>query len=322
MSKVIISGYYGFGNFGDEAILSILIDKLKSLNAEITVISAKPQSVNTIQTFDFKNIVRAIFRSDILISGGGSLLQDVTGIKSLLYYCWVIFTALLSGKKTIIFAQGIGPVNSPIARFIVKNLLKKCTCISVRDENSQKLLENWKIKSDLVCDPFYSLEIPAQPKTGAVGIQLRDFKTMNDEFLRQLANSVAKHFPDRKIEIYSLQDSIDLKICKQFAKLLPNPEILSGLSVDEAVERISGLDFMIAMRFHAVLAAVKSNVKTLAIDYDIKVRNLAQTASLPIIQLNAYDDFDEKFTQLKKLEIKPVNACFNLTNFENIITGE
>ena len=41
MIKVAISGYYGFKNFGDEAILSVLVNHLKTFeNADITVFSS------------------------------------------------------------------------------------------------------------------------------------------------------------------------------------------------------------------------------------------------------------------------------------------
>ena len=89
--KVVISGYYGFDNFGDDAILSVLCDKLKSLNAGVTVISSNPSKtandygVKAVKNFDIKTLVKTIKSSDILISGGGSLLQDVTSLKSLLY---------------------------------------------------------------------------------------------------------------------------------------------------------------------------------------------------------------------------------------------
>ena len=132
MSKrVVLSGYYGFKNFGDEEILSVLINKLQELKQMITVISSDPQytkkqykHIRSVYTFDIKNIIFLIAKSDILISGGGSLLQDTTSIKSLLYYLFIIFIALLFGKKVIIFAQGIGPITTPLGKFLTKILLK------------------------------------------------------------------------------------------------------------------------------------------------------------------------------------------------------
>lgn len=86
-------------------------EKLKSLSADITVISANPQKtakdflVNSVKNFDLPNLLKTISDSEILISGGGSLLQDVTSLKSLLYYSFVLFSALVMRKDVIIFAQ-------------------------------------------------------------------------------------------------------------------------------------------------------------------------------------------------------------------------
>ena len=114
--NVAVSGYYGFDNFGDEAILTCIVDHLRSRGSNVAVISNNPKkTASMMQVFSVKNFnLLAVFallaNSDVLISGGGSLLQDVTSFKSLLYYSLVIKMAQLLGKKVIIFAQGIGPL--------------------------------------------------------------------------------------------------------------------------------------------------------------------------------------------------------------------
>ncbi len=300
--KVAISGYYGCGNFGDEAILSVLLDKLPD------AVVIKPK------TFDFK----AIANCDVLISGGGSLLQDVTSFKSLLYYSFIIFIALLLHKKVVIFAQGIGPLNSPLSRFIVRNLLKHCDLVTVRDEKSRQLLADWKIDSRLVCDPVYSFNIEPQEKNGTVGVQLRSFDGVDDKFLHRLAGAILRNFPDERIEIFSLQDSRDLEVCRKLALLLPSSHVVAAMDIKETIRRISQLEYMVAMRFHAVLAAIKSGVKTLAIDYDIKVRNIAQAYDLPVISLDG-KGFDGQFAKLKTQPPKQVCEVFDWDVFKGII---
>ena len=166
MSKrFVLSGYFGFKNFGDEAILSVLIKKLKLDKHRITVISSDPKytmkqykHIRSVYTFKIPDIIGAISKSDVVISGGGSLLQDATSLKSLIYYLFIIFVGLVLRKTVIIFAQGIGPINSFIGIVLTKNLLKHCNYVSVRDEKSLELLKNWGIKADLLCDPIFSIE--------------------------------------------------------------------------------------------------------------------------------------------------------------------
>ena len=161
--RFVLSGYFGFKNFGDEAILSVLVNKLQQYKHRITVISSDPKytigkfkHIRSVYTFKIPDIIGAIAKSDFLISGGGSLLQDATSLKSLIYYLFIIFIGLVLGKKVIIFAQGIGPIKTPIGQFLTKNLLKHCTYVSVRDKKSYELLNSWGIKTDLLCDPIFS----------------------------------------------------------------------------------------------------------------------------------------------------------------------
>ena len=86
MVRILISGYYGFNNIGDESILQAVVDNLrgKLSDIEVTVLSQNPDftaqkyEVHSVNRKSVKDIVKAIKNCDLLISGGGSLLQDVT----------------------------------------------------------------------------------------------------------------------------------------------------------------------------------------------------------------------------------------------------
>ena len=170
MTKYIVSAYIGFDNFGDEAIARVLTKELKSKNAEsITLISSNPvktANMHGVESCGMLSFLPALIKSDVLISGGGSLLQDKTSLKSLLYYLGVIYIALIFGKKVEIYSQGIGPIKSFIGKLLKIIAFAFVSKISVRDPQSQELLKSWKINSELVPDPVFSLEIPVKNKKG------------------------------------------------------------------------------------------------------------------------------------------------------------
>ena len=282
MTKYVISGYIGFDNFGDEAIAGVLTGMLKKNNAEkITVISSNPEKtselygVNSVKMLDF---IKPILECDCLISGGGSLLQDVTSLKSLIYYLAIIMTAKTFGKKVKIFAQGFTPFRTKIGKFLTGFVLKHCNEISVRDEKSQNLLKEMGVESKLVCDPVFGIEVPKTQKNG-VGIQLRSFDRLSEEFVETLIQETKKMFPDKEIKLISLQDSLDLPV------LQGKGNVISGLNVKEVIEEISGLEYLIGMRFHACLIGAKAGVKVLGLNYDIKVETLAKKIGFPVINL-------------------------------------
>lgn len=325
--KVVLSGYFGFKNFGDEAILSVLVDKLKQLDTGITVISSDPQyttgkfkHIRSVYTFKIPDIIGAISKSDFLISGGGSLLQDTTSLKSLLYYLFIIFTALILRKKVIIFAQGIGPITSPIGTFLTKNILKHCSYLSVRDKKSHELLKSWGIDSDLLCDPIFSTAIPPVDKKNSVAVQLRNCKTLTEDFIDRLAQKISQEFADKQVKIYSLQDTIDLEVCKKFEKALNmlNPEIkteiYSNMTDSQIIQHIASCEYLIAMRFHAIIIGLIAGVKTLGINYDIKIEKITSEFSLPLLDMQK--PFKNQFTQLKQQYSKEIKSKINSKNFD------
>lgn len=327
-TKVLLSGYYGFDNFGDEAILGVLANKLKEEKTDITAFSSNPKKTSElygIKTVYFKNyaeIIKKCFNTDILISGGGSLLQDVSSIKSIIYYLAVINTALFFGKKVLIFAQGIGPINNKFAGFLTKKTLQRCQQVTVRDRKSRLLLHKWGIDAKLLCDPLFSLQLPQYQPQNKVGVQLRSFKSLSDTFLIKLAEQIVENFSDKEIDIFSFQDSLDTDVCKNFDKMLKtlNPNIQTKIfetqTSQDILNNISHLEYMIAMRFHANLIAIKYGIKTLAVSYDIKVDKLAEEANIPCITLSEKQSFSKAFEKLKKINSQEILEYANTKTFD------
>ncbi|MDD3013003.1 MAG: polysaccharide pyruvyl transferase CsaB [Candidatus Gastranaerophilales bacterium] len=307
--KILISGYYGFDNFGDDAILHVLISDVKNStnNPKITVISDNPEktklkyNVESVYRFDFKNIFSCMKSSDLFISGGGSLLQDITSFKSLLYYLGLILLALILGVKSCIYAQGIGPIKSKFGRFLTSILLKKLVFIAVRDTESQNFLKKLGVKSVLTADPVWRLEcdeikydLDASKEKIKVGIQLRSWHSLDDKNLKNLAEAINTSFSSENYQLIliSLQDVQDLDVTKHFEKVMKQvnksfeTSIISNLSICEVSDLISQLNFFIAMRFHANLISIKFNIPTLAISYDPKVESLSTDAQIPYISVD------------------------------------
>ncbi|MBR2895458.1 MAG: polysaccharide pyruvyl transferase family protein, partial [Oscillospiraceae bacterium] len=148
MYNILISGYYGFNNIGDESILRTVIDNLREKLGEIdiTVLSQNPAQtsekygVKSAARMSLPEIWKAVKGCDLLLSGGGSLLQDATSGRSILYYLFILRLAQLMGKKTFIYSQGIGPITSRQNRRFTAHVLRRTSGIVVRDSKSRDLL--------------------------------------------------------------------------------------------------------------------------------------------------------------------------------------
>jgi len=141
LMRVLISGYYGFGNTGDEAILRAIVNSMRSEkpDLDIVVLSDNPKetekihNVRAINRMDLVSIWTTLSCSDMLISGGGGLLQDITSTRNILYYITIIYMAWLLKKPVVYYANGVGPIRSYFNRLLVRNVSNKVQVITVRD---------------------------------------------------------------------------------------------------------------------------------------------------------------------------------------------
>ena len=188
MSKIVISGYYGFANAGDEAMLTAIVKSLRKTEAsvDLTVISGNPQStatkhlVNSVHRFSPLEIYSAVANCDLLLSGGGSLLQDVTSKKSLLYYLAIIWLGKLLNKKVMLFAHGIGPIRANVLRKLTKYVCSKADLITVRDTDSLVELErigvdSAKVSKHRAITPHFRRDFPTSNRTACS--QFTQFRT-------------------------------------------------------------------------------------------------------------------------------------------------
>ncbi len=135
--RVSILGYYGFGNIGDELTLRYCIDALRERGVlDISVFTKRPlqiaASVNQVSRANPVKIIRALSRSDVLILGGGNLLQNESSTRSLFYYATVITLARLMGLRIYFISSGIGELRGTLARLVSKIALRRADFIGAR----------------------------------------------------------------------------------------------------------------------------------------------------------------------------------------------
>jgi polysaccharide pyruvyl transferase CsaB len=183
VSRILISGYYGFGNAGDEAVLAAILASLRRQmpEAQCAVLSVAPAATTRLHGVPAfhrarpREVLAALRRCDLFISGGGSLLQDVTSLSSLLFYLAQIQLARFLRRRVMIYAQGIGPLLRPVARRLTARTLRVVDCITVRDAESAAALRGIGLTGDrppieVTADPVFSLQ-PASAEWARAELQ-------------------------------------------------------------------------------------------------------------------------------------------------------
>ena len=347
--KFLLAGYFGFGNFGDEAILKYAIDILHYYYKDATIevitqnpyLAKKQHAIKGIYRFDLKGILSAIKNCDFLIFPGGSVLQDITSVKSIIYYLSLIFWACIFKKKILMFSQGIGPINNPFAKKIAYKLLKRVNFITVRDEKSYETLLQNSISAELTADILWAFtqkqkekepetnivfgDIAYNPDKPKVGIQLRNWAALTEEKIEILAKNILKAFPriEFNYKLISLQKNSDeiilIKLGEIMHKMQPKAdiELCQPENTEDTVEILQSMDYMIAMRFHAGLCTINAEKPVLMLSYDPKTEEFCHELGLDFLDIKdlTEENLVEKIKWLK--EFNPTKTALKTNILAN-----
>lgn len=316
VKTIVVSGYYGFRNSGDEAVLQSILSALEEegraagIVIKPVVLSIDPKwtsrtyGVKAVHRMKLAEVRNAIKNSDGLISGGGSLLQDATGLGSIPYYLGILKLAQWMGKPTFIYAQGIGPVNRKLFRPFIASVFRRCEYISVRDSESAALLHSMGVARDgiqVVPDPVMGLALPEGEAAGAatgseelpvVGVSVRFWNADRSE-LAKLAEGLASLCRRCAVHIRFLpfhvpgDDEASRFVIEQMGNVAE-----FGCAVSTAAEtehpyemlrEVSRCRLLIGMRLHSLIYAASQEVPLLGISYDPKIDHfLSRLASVPV----------------------------------------
>jgi polysaccharide pyruvyl transferase CsaB len=284
--KIVISGYYGFGNAGDELILESIIAEMRSRSAaEITVLSAAPavtakrHGVTALNRWNWVHVVRAVSRCDVLVSGGGGLFQDATGSLSLYYYLLVIFLAKFLNKKVFMYAIGVNRLKK-LNGFVTARVLNLADRITVREADSKNLLTVAgcdKNKIELVADPVLLRTVVTRdireknPRIAFILRPQRHQQRRSAAAFAQLADSLSQRLAARIIFIpfQPLQDREFSGAVK--AMMNCDADIVAWENTDELCDAVAGTDLVISQRLHGLILAVLYGLPLLGISDDPKI---------------------------------------------------
>ncbi|MBV8282793.1 MAG: polysaccharide pyruvyl transferase CsaB [Candidatus Eremiobacteraeota bacterium] len=312
-SRLLLSGYYGFGNFGDEAILDVFVSQWRRRRPgdEITVLSQTPEQtaktyhVSALPRMAWRTVSDAIRDADVVVSGGGGLLQSATSLRSLLYYASVIREAKRARRRTAIFAQGVGPLNY-FGREVVKRACAGVDLACVRDETSQgslqALLPNVAVK--LAADPVFlaatdSIDDPntrdrlareglREDLPDLVAVVVRRGPALDQvmERLASLVDRLAVKY-GAHIAFVPLQPPHDAEAASAVIRRCKSAPVLltGGYDLATMTALLARCSAVISMRLHALILAARLDVPFLAVPYDPKIGSLASGLAYPLAPL-------------------------------------
>ena len=318
--RVLLLGYFGARNFGDEALLCDFIMRrqnwLKDQQLSVEYYSQGQDALaGFVEQDSLKSLVeRRLNRSEVmrvsprryqaLIAPGGSLLQDSTSLKSLLFYLYVLQRFATSGVRVFLLNQGLGPFTSSLSQMLTTSTVAKSRFVSLRDQQSYDWLtarsgKRLREKTMLSADPIlfarfaaesdrrdaesYSLVMPRPTRE----LTLSTFAKAEAAAITSIAThlSAATGLPSHFLP---LQGSIDMEICREAAAPIKDSRIIDpgklGRWATATWSLIGNAAVVVSYRLHGLVAAAAQGVPAFGVSYDPKVAAFCREIGYPHCQ--------------------------------------
>lgn len=281
MEKVVLGGYFGFENLGDDAILLSEVSFLKENGFEPIVLTNKGKpifGVKGINRTSIKEILKLKGEFSTFILGGGGLFQDKTSFRSLLYYLFLIDFMKRLQKRVVVFNVGVGPLIRKISRKLLFSSLRRADLLIFRDKFSFDFFPELKNKF-LGFDSAFRLNFERRDREKKILISLRYFKDLDLEKFSKFINIL------KEIIHYNFEFVIFSDEEKKIAETLNLPYFYRKDPIS-VLEEFSEAQFVIGTRYHSILFAIMNTTPFISIPYDLKVRILSEEVG--------FKDFIEK----------------------------
>ena len=311
--NIIISGYYGAVNVGDEAVCRAVVSGMrKVLNCRrvfvVTTNSSKSRTFGGVDEYflegffptlsfwrHFARYLEAVASSSLVIIGGGGILQDVHSWKSSVRHLVLACFGILFGRPVVGVGIGAGPIRRIWLRKFVSSVCSAMTVLQVRDMHSKRFLSDCGVPPRLInvsADVVLSLQIEDWLESrhtpaalpNRIGFALRRWPGLNKNSLAQLWERLSKEGCEIQLLCYEPESDRQwyeevLSLCSD--KCHKHIFIQIPRTLEEAVRSLGSLDAVIAMRLHACIFSTFLGIPFLAIPYDEKVRNFVEDIGLP-----------------------------------------
>lgn len=328
MARYFIYGYYGFGNFGDDLLLDVLMEKIRHRDpaatfvirarAPIALLMGDPsvsfllaesileeQSKGRLSRFwrYRRAITGAARQCDIMVIGGGTLFVDKGELNwSLLFLHQAARAARRAGRQVVIAGVAIDILAHPFSLWLTRRIFALANFSAVRDVLSLAYFPDWETKPNLTSDFAWLKALPGRVEADRprrmIGLNFIDyFRTStqspesHDRYRREIVQLIERHRSTVDFALIALQRGIGQRddwFLDEFRSLLPDAPMLYIEDETSLSAALDGVDAVVTSRFHLALLAAQQGIATCIVDHELKLTSLAQDLHLPSITMTEF----------------------------------
>lgn len=313
--KIVLLGWYGYGNLGDEAILVAMIQTFRCVfkDFEIVVISHDPVytqhsvDVTAIKQYNILSLFKLLLHTRLCILGGGGLIKDgscLNWLRQILFFKFF-------GAKTMCYAIGVAPLNRKLDKLLVKLVFNHfIDSVTVRDNCSREFLKKTGVSTEIIVSADPVLRFTSKLGSGKKNIDYKLSQARRPIIgicLKQYAHDDLSHFHsffDRKEYIRKISSDLDSLLQTTAGTLVmlqsDAADFKDILDVYQAMEHkfgvviieekpepaeffrlVSLFDALVSQRLHPLILASLVSIPIIAIPYAAKVRSYMKEVGVP-----------------------------------------
>ncbi|HYO49309.1 MAG TPA: polysaccharide pyruvyl transferase family protein [Chloroflexia bacterium] len=165
-TRIVLLGWYGSDNLGDEAVLQAVVEALQARGfTDLYILSVDPAKTQAKLSLPAGprapwslQALRAMWGARALVLGGGGLIQDGTSVYNLPIYTLFVMLARLFGLKVVAWGLGVEPIFTLLGKLQARYVCRVADHFSVRDFASKRLLVKAGVPSQrikITADPAF-----------------------------------------------------------------------------------------------------------------------------------------------------------------------
>lgn len=293
--SVVLCGYYGFDNLGDDACLLALTERLYRAGCRpITLLAHRPKEagvrfgLRAVSRTDPASVDQALLSSDIFWLGGGNLLQDRTSRRSLLYYTQLARHAKRTGCRLVI-QGGIGPLRTKRAEKRAGAVLAAAELCLFRTPadmaRAVALVPEVRARSFLLPDDGLSVPPATAARMRLTGMSLSPGKRYLAVCLRGAnGEPILQRMAALCEDLAARYQLTPLFLPMHREQDLPDAQRLAAMALGEAAPPLSPSEtvavfenaaLLVTQRLHALIFATAAGIPVISFAEDEKIRDFA-----------------------------------------------
>ncbi len=278
--RVLVVGYYGYGNFGDAWLRLIALRWLRRQGiCSIACLWPKTAYIDGIyyvSRWSIGAIIRSIWACDGIIYAGGSVFQDRTSRRSVWYYAAILCLAKWLNRPVWLWGQGLGPLTAS-SRWLLTRVVPWQLMVDCRDAESYQLARRlWPhaqchhgqdLSSLDPCPPHRCLPASQQP---VLGVSVRT------GYPPVLLRWCQAQGAVQMIQTQALGDGgCDFNA---YLSACQSGTILDWQAVSKALAGVQGV---VSMRYHILVVAHQLGVRCMGVSADPKIHSFCMAHGYP-----------------------------------------